>query len=112
MFVEAYRPRAPALADFRVSCRALLCTVCFNVFVSGLLLQARFRASFPAKQVASLDLDSTVYAVACVYLCAKKLKVTAPAFVQLQLRSGLIYSCKKGLGRAVVRMNVDARDGE
>ncbi|CAM9097535.1 unnamed protein product, partial [Hapterophycus canaliculatus] len=34
----------------------------------------RFLASYPAKQVASIDLDGTVYAVSAFYLCAKKLK--------------------------------------
>lgn len=86
----AYQPHATALADFRVYDLALPCTVYCNMLVF-FFFQARFRASYPAKQVASLDLDSTVYAVACVYLCAKKLKVTAIAAVQLQQRSVLIY---------------------
>eukprot|EP00752_Nemacystus_decipiens_P015679 g13993.t1 len=34
----------------------------------------RFLASYPARQVASIDLDGTVYAVSAFYLCAKKLK--------------------------------------
>ncbi|CAN0393114.1 unnamed protein product [Pylaiella littoralis] len=34
----------------------------------------RFLASYPAKQVASIDLEGTVYAVSAFYLCAKKLK--------------------------------------
>lgn len=39
------------------------------------LRQERFLSSYPAKQVASIDLDGTVYAVSAFYLCAKKLKV-------------------------------------
>lgn len=39
------------------------------------VVQERFLASYPARQVASIDLDSTVYAVAAFYLCARKLKV-------------------------------------
>ena len=39
-------------------------------------LQERFLASYPARQVASIDLDGTVYAVSAFYLCAKKLKVS------------------------------------
>eukprot|EP00903_Cladosiphon_okamuranus_P011279 g10636.t1 len=34
----------------------------------------RFIASYPARQVASINLDGTVYAVSAFYLCAKKLK--------------------------------------
>ncbi|CAM9245833.1 unnamed protein product [Ectocarpus sp. 12 AP-2014] len=34
----------------------------------------RFLASYPVRQVSSIDLDGTVYAVAAFYLCAKKLK--------------------------------------
>lgn len=54
-----------------------LLAVLLNLCLAGFfcIVQEKFLASYPARQAASIDLDSTVYAVAAFYLCARKLKV-------------------------------------